>query len=132
MNKLLPAWLWAVISVILVLVIGFLDWVTGCTLNFFLSYFIPVVLAAWFIGLGASIAFSVFCCMVWLAAEVLSGQPPSSDFYIAWNILIRLVSFLVIGAAISRIHRLLNRQRRLSEDLRHSITRYLTWITATK
>jgi len=126
MNRNLPAWTWTLITIGLVFLIGFIDWMAGYELNFFLSYFIPVSIAAWFIGLPASIVISFLCTIVWFGAELMSGQAYSFYFYFAWNTLVRLVSFLIIGAAIARIRQLHDRQYRLSEDLQRSLTKFVT------
>ena len=121
MKNNLPASLWGLLSTIIVIVIGLIDWVTGYELNFFVFYFIPVSIAAWYIGLGASLGISVLCALVWFGADVMSGHVHSLYFYAAWNTMIRLASFLAIGWALSKIRQLLDRHYKLSEDLRRSI-----------
>jgi hypothetical protein len=54
MNKQLPSWLWNTIAVVSILILGLVDWLTGYDLNFFLFYFMPVSLGAWYVGFGAS------------------------------------------------------------------------------
>lgn len=126
MFRNIPEWLWILISLVLAIFIGFIDWITGYELNFFLSCFIPVSIAAWFIGLRASIAVSFVCTIVWFGAELLSGYAHSLYFYFAWSTLVRLVSFLILGTALSKIRQLLDHQHRLSEDLQRSLTKFVT------
>jgi hypothetical protein len=122
MKGHIPTWLWGAIVVAGVMLIGFLDYLTGYELNFFVFYFVPVALAAWFLGLGASVAVSFLSSVVWLGADVLTGSPHSSYFYAVWNTIIRLASFVVTGSLTFRIRQLIDRERRLVEDLRQSIS----------
>jgi hypothetical protein len=104
------------------LVIGLLDWLTGYELNFFAFYFVPVSLAAWHLGLGASRFVAVTNALVWLAVDIWSGHAYSSAAIQAWNTAIRLCSFLVISWSVRRIHCLLVLENEKSEALRKSIS----------
>ena len=80
MMKELPAWLWGTIIGLIVFVLGLIDWLTGFELNFFVFYFLPVSLAAWFLDLYASMIVAILCAMVWIGADFLSGHFPRSRF----------------------------------------------------
>jgi hypothetical protein len=122
MKKRLPAWLLATITVTGVLVLGLVDWLTGYELNFYLFYFLPVSIGAWFLGLGASVSLAVFSAMVWFGADVLSGHIPLTHAHAVWNTTIRLVSFLAIGWAVSRMRHALDRERTTAEALRQALS----------
>jgi hypothetical protein len=122
MNKRIPAWLWATITGIGVLVLGLVDWLTGYELNFYLFYFLPISVGAWVLGLGASVSLAVLSAMVWFGADVLSGHVASSHVYAVWNTTIRLVSFLAIGWAVFRMRQALDREHSTSENLRQAIS----------
>jgi K+-sensing histidine kinase KdpD len=122
MNKRFPAWLVATIVVGGVLVLGLVDWQTGYELNFFVFYFAPVSVAAWFLGFGFSVALAVLSALVWYGADLLSGHMYSSPFYAVWNTIIRLVSFLTIGWAISRVRRALDHEHHTTETLRRALS----------
>lgn len=122
MNKRLPAWLWATIAGVGVLVLGLLDWLTGYELNFFVFYFLPVSVSAWFLGLGASVTFAVFSALVWFGADALSGHVYSSYVYAVWNTTIRLVSFLAIGWSVSKMRDALDRERKSTESLGRALS----------
>jgi hypothetical protein len=122
MNKRLHAWLLATSVVVAVLVLGLVDWQTGYELNFFVFYFAPVSVAAWFLGFGFSVALAVLSALVWYGADLLSGHMYSSPFYAVWNTTIRLVSFLAIGWAMSRMRRALDREHHATETLRRALS----------
>jgi hypothetical protein len=122
MNKRSQALLWLIITYVGVLVLGLVDWLTGYELNFFVFYFLPVSVGAWFLGLGASVSLALFCALVWFGADVLSGHVYSSSVYAVWNTAIRLVSFLAIGWSVSRMRQALDREHDTSENLRRALS----------
>jgi light-regulated signal transduction histidine kinase (bacteriophytochrome) len=117
MDKGLPAWLWGLIIVAIVIVVGFFDWLTGYELDFLLFYFLPITLGAWFLGLGASLTLAFVCAIVWAGADVLSGHEYPSYLYVVWNSLIRFVSFIAIGWSVYKIRNLLDRVRERTVEL---------------
>jgi K+-sensing histidine kinase KdpD len=122
MKRRLPSWLWAPIVVAGVLVLGLMDWLTGYELNFFVFYFLPVSVAAWFLGFGSSVTLAVLSALVWFGADFLSAHVYSSHVYAVWNTTIRLVSFLAIGWSVSRMRQALVRERNTAESLRRALS----------
>lgn len=121
-TPLLPRWaVWPAVLAI-TLVLGWIDWLTGHELNFFVFYFLPVSLAGWHLGLNASVFMAVTCALVWFGADVKSGHTYSSHFYGVWNTTIRLCSFLAIGWSVQKIHSLLVAERNKSEALGRSLS----------
>jgi hypothetical protein len=122
MNRRLPGWIWATITTVVVLVLGCIDWLTGYELNFFVFYFMPVCIGAWFLGFEASVTLGVLSALVWFGADVLSGHVYSSRIYAVWNTAARLVSFLAIGWSVSRMRQALDREHKTAETLRQAIS----------
>ena len=122
MTRQLPRWLCAALTVGGVILLGLVDWLTGYELNFFVFYFAPLSVAAWCLGFGSAVALAVLSALVWYGADVLSGHMYSSPFYAVWNTTIRLVSFLAIGWAISRVRRALDHERHTAETLRQALS----------
>lgn len=122
MRRQLPAWLWAVTAGALVLVLGLVDWQTGIELHFFVFYFVPVWIGAWFLGFGASVALAVFSALVWFGADALCGHQYSSHAYAVWNTTIRLVSFLAVGWTVSRMRQALEQEHSVAENLRRALS----------
>jgi hypothetical protein len=122
MKKDLPGWMWISFAGVGTILLGFVDWITGYDLNFFVFYFLPVSLAAWFVGRGASVFLSVLSGIVWFAADALSGHTHPSLFYAVWNTFVRLASFLLIGWSVSQIRNLLDHERQLAEEMRRLLS----------
>ncbi|OQW96384.1 MAG: hypothetical protein BWK77_04995 [Verrucomicrobia bacterium A1] len=110
--------LWAA-ALVITCILGWIDWQTGFELNFFAFYFLPVGLAAWYSGLGASVIMAVVSSVVWFEAN--AGQVYSSPVYAVWNTIIRLSSFIAIGWSLSIIRDLLAAERKTSANLRRTL-----------
>lgn len=105
-------------SVAILLLIGWLDYVTGYELGFFIFYFIPVAISSWYCGrrLGLQVAFG--SALVWYLSDKYTHHPYSNAYFIYWEMFMRLLSFLTTTMTISRIRTMvLNEERLLSELL---------------
>jgi hypothetical protein len=109
---------WGVILLGLSLALGCLDWLSGDELNFFVFYYLPVSLAAWFMGRTAAVVFALLCSSIWFAADLLTGHVHATQLLAVWNTMIRLVAFLAIGAAVAQLRHTLERERHSAEELR--------------
>ena len=106
-----------IFCITLTAVLGWLDYLSGYDLGFFIFYFIPVSIAAWKSGSRWSAAMAVICAVTWGAVDTLSNHPYSNHLYMYWNAAIRLIAFLTFALALSKLHRLLREQRVLVKDL---------------
>ena len=99
--------------------ITWIDYATGYEFGFFIFYFFPIALAAWYGSRAAGVAFAVAAGVCWYLSDRLSLHPYSHALLIYWETFIRMVSFLTIALTLSHIRRDL-RQR---EDLLHVVPR---------
>ena len=116
-----PPALWVAAVVLGILAVGWLDYVTGVELGFFVFYFVPIALAAWRFGLAAAVGTSVLSAACWLAADLSAGSAYSHPSLPVWNSIVRLAAFLVIGWAIARIQTGLDRERTITADLAQAL-----------
>jgi len=86
----------------LVLVLGAIDTVTGDDFEMFVFYFIPIVLAAWYAGHRWSIAISLISAATWCVSDIYTSVP-YSYIWGPWDAIVRLISFLVLAMALSKI-----------------------------
>jgi hypothetical protein len=98
-------------------VLGWIDYLTGYELGFFVFYSAPVGLAAWQLGRWPAIAVSLAASLTWWLADSRSGVRYSSSFYLYWNNAIHFVSFVVNAVAIARIKKELDHRRQLAAEL---------------
>ena len=105
----------------IIFVLGWIDWQTGYKLNFFVFYFIPIIIAAWYYGIEWTIAFSIISALIWYLADKLSGHSYSSNIFLVWNTLIRLSSFIIIGLSVCRINDLLESEQTKTASLKKAL-----------
>lgn len=109
------------LSIAILLLIGWLDYITGYEFGFFIFYFIPVAISAWFVGKrpGVFIAFaSAFC---WYLSDKYTHHPYSKTYFIYWEMFMRLISFLTTALTIARIRQMLINEAHLNERLTHAL-----------
>ena len=109
-----------------VLAIGYIDYITGYELGFFVFYFLPIALAAWKVTSTSSYLISILSASVWFLSDTLSGHPHSSVFFEFWDTAIRLVSFLIIAYTTSKIRSLLTKERETTQALQAAMNQIKT------
>ena len=122
MNQRWPAWLMAAAAIAGVIAVGCMDWLTGYELDFFVFYFIPVSVGAWFVGLGFSVVLSVFSALVWYAADMLAGHVYSTSANAVWNTIVLLAGLLAMGWFVSRMRLAHEGERNAAAALRQALS----------
>ena len=64
----------AILSILLALLIGLVDHLTGFEISFSIFYIFPIALASWYAGRDLGFFMSVFSAMIWLTADFISGH----------------------------------------------------------
>jgi signal transduction histidine kinase len=95
-------------SLVIVAIVGVVDYLTGFELNFFAFYLIPVTLAVWFVGRGFGILVSALCAVVSIAGDLIAGARYSSSLVPVWNTAIALTFFLVVVWILAKLRSLHN------------------------
>ncbi len=115
-----------VIIFLSVFALGYIDYVTGYELNFFVFYFVPITIAAWKVGSTSSYLISILSSIIWFLSDIYSSHPYSNAFFAAWNTAIRLLAFLTIAYTMSRVRFLLTEERKISKNLRDALVQIKT------
>lgn len=106
--------LWTVAGIILALLLGLADYLTGYELSFSLFYLAPIALVTWYAGRAPGAALAVIGAMVWLAADVASRHYYSHPAIYFWNTAIRLGVFAVVTLLLSALKRALEHEKHLA------------------
>ena len=104
-------------ALLLLVLLGWIDYLTGYELGFFIFYSAPVGIAAWYVGRRSGIAMALAASLTWWLADMYAGEKYSSRFYFYWNTAIRFGCFVLNAITISRIRDMLLAQRRLDGAL---------------
>ncbi len=102
------------IAYLSVLVVGFVDYLTGPELSFSLFYLPPIFLVAWFRSRRSSIAVSLLAAMAWLVADLKTGQDYAHPGIPYWNATVRLGFFSIVSLLAWRLRRALGRADEVS------------------
>lgn len=102
------------LSTLLVLVVGAVDFWTGEELSLTVLYLVPVGLAAWSASVRLRWGIVLMSAAVWWMADQAAGRAYSQWWIGYWNAGVRLVTFVTVASALSTIHDLLQRERQLA------------------
>jgi signal transduction histidine kinase len=111
------AWILAGVTALLLL-ITWIDWISGYEFELFVFYFVPVGIAAWFLGRGWGLAFAVASGVGWYFADRMALHPYSNQLFVYWETLMRLVSYFTTALTLSAIRRGVQER----EDLLHVVS----------
>ena len=84
----------AALTLISVIAIGYIDYITGHHITLMIFYIIPVAFIAIALGNAAGITTAIICGIAWLAADLLSGHTCPGTAGSVWNTVLRIIFFL--------------------------------------
>ena len=100
------------------MLLGWLDYITGYEFGFFIFYFIPVAISSWYCGRKLGLPVALGSALVWYLSDKYTHHPYSHSYFIYWEMFMRLISFLTTTMTISRIRDMvLNEERMLAQLL---------------
>lgn len=102
------------VSILLIILLGLIDYLTGFELSFSFFYLIPVSITAWGIGKNAGFSISIICAITWVGSNLLAGETYTNNFVAIWNTFIRLGFFSVVTLLIHALHIVLEEERSLA------------------
>ena len=107
-KKIIALWV-----VILITIIGFLDYITGGEVSFSIFYSIPISLSAWFLGRKLGFATAIVSAFIWYKIDATTGIY-SHPMIPIWNAGVRLAFFITIIFLLLHIKKLLDREKVLA------------------
>jgi signal transduction histidine kinase len=108
-------------SVLLVVIIGLLDYATGPELDFSIFYLLPIALAAWVGGTVPGVAIALFSTAFALVDDKLTAPPYGHDLIPYWNALADLGFYLLATSLLAKVHAARRLERALVEFLVHDL-----------
>jgi len=102
------------ISIILIVIISYLDYMTGYEISFSIFYTIPIILITWQKNIRYGIVFSVVSGIIWLLVDYLSGHKYSHWSMNYWNGFVELLFFIIIVFLIDKIKILIIREKKIT------------------
>ncbi|HEV2394181.1 MAG TPA: sensor histidine kinase [Verrucomicrobiae bacterium] len=93
-------------GLVLLVLIGLVDYLTGFEIMFSVFYLLEVGLAAWFVGRGFGLLMAVLSIAAWIGGDVAAGAHYSTPLIPIWNALILLVLYLIVVLLLTSLHSL--------------------------
>ena len=112
-----PRFILYALGVLLVLIVGELDLLTGPDLAFSLFYFFPILLGVFLLGLRGGVIISIFSAIVWYLADILTPTSHIHPATLAWNAIVNMMIFFLVTFTLEAFRR----QRKKQEELMHFI-----------
>jgi signal transduction histidine kinase len=101
-----------VASLVLVGIIGYVDYRTGYERPLLLFYVLPISLAAWFGSLLTGLAIAVLSTAVWMVSDLAAGIPALRS----WNAGMAFTAFALFAGVLAKLRTLVNElDRRVQE-----------------
>ncbi len=95
-------------SIVVVIFLGFVDYLLGPEISFSIFYLFPIAIVSWFVGFKTGIVLSIVSAAGWLVADLLAGHVYSSAPIPYWNALMRFGLFFIIAWLLTEVQRYLN------------------------
>jgi diguanylate cyclase (GGDEF)-like protein len=99
---------------VLLVIFGGGDYLTGYELTFNLFYLVPVVIATWSLGIYPGIVFSVIAAITIYSVDLLSGHVFTNPLIRLWNVSMELCIFLFVVFLLSGLKRALRTEKNLA------------------
>jgi signal transduction histidine kinase len=93
---------------VLVVVIGLVDYLAGYAILFSAFYLLPVALSAWFVGRTFGITVSILSVLVSVVGDYAAGAHYPSVFVPIWNGAIALIVYFVVVKILTSLRKLHN------------------------
>jgi signal transduction histidine kinase len=94
-------------ALLLALLIGALDWYSGCEVSMSLFYGIPIMFGIWFVDRKSGLLVAIVCGITWWWADILTGHVYSRFWVSVWEPASRFGYFAFVavsGAALKERH----------------------------
>lgn len=101
-------------GLVLVGVVGYLDYLTGGEISLSLFYLIPIALVAWYAGKPYGLFISISSACAWLLAESSVGRDYAHFSILYWNTFIRFGFFIIVVFLLSALQNALEHEKALS------------------
>jgi len=109
------------IGIVLVLVIGLGDYLTGYEISVSVFYLAPISLATWYGGQSSGIVVAIAGAIAWLIADIGAGHKFSHPVFPLWNAGVLLASFVIMVIILERLKRVNEKQTQIVSELREAL-----------
>ena len=110
------------IALLLVALLGWLDYQTGFEISFSFFYLLPIALATWYLNKSSGYIITILSVSIWTITNWAAGQTYTHEVIRYWNTSVRLLLFMAVIWLLEEFKRALNHEHMLAQ------TDYLTGV----
>jgi hypothetical protein len=92
------------------------DALTPFDLGFSAFYVLPVLIAAWGLGMSRGLGFAILSACCWYCLDLTSGRPVAHEFFRAWDSFNHLLSYSLIAIITGSLKAAFLREQQLRVD----------------
>lgn len=107
-------WAYGAGSVLLVAVIGYVDYITGWAVSFSVFYLIPIALATWYLGGPVGLTVALLSTLSWYFADRATSPLHANSLIPIWNALVRFGFYLIVNRTLAALRAALARTAELA------------------
>jgi hypothetical protein len=115
------SWRIAAAAGISLVLVCYLDYITGYQLTISLFYLIPILLCGWYFQRSAIVCTALLIGIGYWITDRLSGHTYSHESFRVWNSFNRFAVLLIVGLVILRLRLALNEKERINAELKKSL-----------
>lgn len=109
-------------SIANLLVLSYIDYLTGYQFIFFLYYFVPVALCGWYLGRVSVLCMAVLSGVSWCFIDILSNHQYPHDIFRYLNSFMCFLAFGAIGLLLHGLRHSLIEQKRARAELESALS----------
>src|ERR1700690_1435250 len=109
------------IGILVTLVIGYLDYLTGTEFRMEIFYLVPILYITWFVSKNSGIFFSGISLITILCSDILAGKNYELSFIEIWNSVMYLAFFIIAALLLSELKIALLLRTGLIADLQSAL-----------
>ncbi len=104
------------LSIIFVMLLGYIDFITGYEISLTIFYLLPITLLAWYSGRNSAFFMSFLSVIIWFAADFKSGEYSKHFYIFIWDTVVGLCYYLLISYFLSTIRKLYEYEKSLARS----------------
>ncbi len=116
-----PPWKIAITVGISLMLVCYLDYITGYELTISLFYLIPILLCGWYFQRFAIVCIALLIGTGYWLTDKLSGHTYSHESFRIWNSFNRFAVLLIVGLVTHRLRLVLKERERINAELKKSL-----------
>jgi diguanylate cyclase (GGDEF)-like protein len=107
--------IWLLAAIVMVVTIGYIDFLSDPDVGYALFYLLPIVMIAWWWGLAPAMGVALFASSTRFLVA-LAGRGEEMLSLIVWNSLSQWVIFTIMGYVVARLRKETNKLEKLLSD----------------